>query len=167
MSFSGHGDQHSEQNGSPTAGMRVIQFWIFPSRAGLETGVQQRQYTFQDRANRWLQIMGPAGEGGLDLAQDARALVCWFDEGELRFTVEAGRGGYLYVIEGRAVMGSTMLRGGDAVRFEGAEVCTLSANIGAELILIDVPLEFERVGVWRDADEEATWGRGTFGLAGL
>jgi redox-sensitive bicupin YhaK (pirin superfamily) len=148
MTFSTRGDEHSERNGSQTEGMRFIQFWIFPSEEGLETRVQQRQFTLEDRTNRWLQIMGPKGEEGLDLAQDARALVACLDEGELAHTFEAGRGGYLYVINGRVSMAGAALRSGDAVKVEGPEECRLIADPGAELILVDVPLQFRPVGVW-------------------
>ena len=55
--------------------MRFIQFWILPSVRGLATSVQQQQFTIEDRTDRWLQIMGPAGTDGLDLSSDARALV--------------------------------------------------------------------------------------------
>lgn len=148
MTFSTKGDQHSERNGSPTKPMRFIQFWILPSEEGLETSVQQRQYTLGDRTNRWLQIMGPRGEEGLDLAQDARALVAYLDDGALTHSFPAGRGGYLYVINGRLSVGETALRSGDGVKFEGPEELELAADSGAELILIDVPLQFEPVGVW-------------------
>jgi redox-sensitive bicupin YhaK (pirin superfamily) len=80
MTFSHDGDLHSEKNGSPDEPMRFIQFWILPSTLGLRTTVQQRQHTLEDRTDRWLQIMGPAGEEGLDLAQDARALVSHLTE---------------------------------------------------------------------------------------
>ena len=75
MTFSHRGDEHSEKNGSPDAPLRFIQFWILPSVRGLETRVQQHQHTIEDRTDRWLQIMGPAGTDGLDLSQDARAPV--------------------------------------------------------------------------------------------
>ena len=69
MRFSSRGALHSERNGSKTEGLRFLQFWILPSQEGLENSVQQRQYTEADRRGRMLQIMGPAGEDGLDLAQ--------------------------------------------------------------------------------------------------
>src|SRR4029453_10496597 len=102
MTFSHRGDPHSEKNAPRDARMRFIQFWILPSTRGLETRVQQRQYTIDDRTDRWLQVMGPAGTAGLELAQDARALVAHLTEGgTLRYTFLPGRGGYLYVIDGR------------------------------------------------------------------
>lgn len=103
MTFSTRGDMHSEANGSASEPLRFIQFWILPSIAGLETRVQQRQYTAGDRTDRWLQIMGPAGEDGLDLAQDARALVTRLTQGaQVTHAAGEGRGRYLYVLDGDA-----------------------------------------------------------------
>jgi redox-sensitive bicupin YhaK (pirin superfamily) len=152
MTVSHRGDQHSEKNGSPDEQMRFIQFWILPSVRGLETRVQQRQYTIADRTDRWLQIMGPAGTDGLDLAQDARALVAHLtDAGRLEHTFEEGRGGYLYVIDGRAKLDGESLGTGDAAKVTGATDLTLTTDVAAELILVDVPLHAERVRVWAGA----------------
>ena len=149
MTFSHRGDEHSEKNGSPDAPLRFIQFWILPSVRGLETRVQQRQYTIADRTDRWLQIMGPAGTDGLDLAQDARALVAHLtDAGRLEHTFDEGRGGYLYVIDGRVKLDGEQLGAGDAAKVTGATDLSLTTDVAAELILVDVPLHAERIGVW-------------------
>ena len=149
MTFSHGGDLHSEKNGSPDRPMRFIQFWILPSVEGLETRVQQRQYGLQDRTDRWLQIMGPPGTDGLDLAQDARALVSHLtDGGRLEHRFGPGRGGYLYLIDGRLSLDGDSLRTGDAAKITGQATLGLSTDVAAEIILIDVPLEFEPVGVW-------------------
>jgi len=149
MTFSHRGDLHSEKNGSPDDGMRFIQFWILPSVRGLETRVQQRQYRLEDRTDRWLQIMGPTGTDGLDLAQDALALVAHLTEsGKLKHTFGPGRGGYLYLIDGRLSLDGDALGTGDAAKITGETELRLSTDVGAEVILIDVPLEFESVGVW-------------------
>ena len=149
MTFSHRGDLHSEKNASPDEPMRFIQFWILPSVPGLETRVQQRQYALEDRTDRWLEIMGPAGTDGLELAQDARALVAHLtDRGRLEHTFGPGRGGYLYVIDGRVEVDGDPLRTGDAIKVGGATDLTFQTDVAAELILVDVPLEFEAVGVW-------------------
>ncbi len=149
MTFSHRGDLHSEKNGSPDTPLRFIQFWILPSTAGLETRVQQRQYTLADRTDRWLQVMGPAGTGGLELSQDARALVAHLTaSGELHHAFTSGRGGYLYVIDGRVTVDEERLRTGDAVKVTDPTDLTPRTNLAAELILIDVPLDFRPVGVW-------------------
>ena len=149
MSFSHDGDLHSEKNGSPDEAMRFIQFWILPSVRGLQTTVQQAQFTLEDRTDRWLQIMGPAGADGLDLAQDARALVSHLTgAGRLDHIFVAGRGGYLYVIEGRLLLNGDTLKTGDAAKITGEATLELSTDVAAELILIEVPLQFQPVGVW-------------------
>jgi redox-sensitive bicupin YhaK (pirin superfamily) len=149
MTFSHRGDQHSEKNGSPDEPMRFIQFWILPSTRGLETRVQQQQFRLEDRTDRWLQIMGPPGTDGLDLAQDARALVAHLtDTGRLDHAFEPGRGGYLYVIDGRVALNGDPMRTGDAAKVTGAADLSLATDVAAEMILIDVPLEFQPVGVW-------------------
>jgi len=149
MTFSHRGDLHSEKNGSTDEPLRFIQFWILPSVRGLETRVQQRQYTIDDRTDRWLQIMGPVGTDGLDLAQDARALVAHLtDRGSLQHSFDTGRGGYLYVIDGSVALDGGRLRAGGAAKVTGPADVRLATDAAAELILIDVPLEFEPVGVW-------------------
>jgi len=149
MTFSHGFDQHAERNGSTDEALRFIQFWILPGVAGLETRVQQRQFTLEERTDRWLQIMGPAGADGLDLAQDAVALVAHLTEhGRLEHAFRPGRGGYLYVIDGRVQLDDEALRTGDAAKVHGEVGVSLTTDVGAELILIDVPLTFEPVGVW-------------------
>ena len=149
MTFSHGFDQHSEKNGSADESLRFIQFWILPSATGLETRVQQRQYTLQDRTDRWLQIMGPAGTDGLDLSQNARALVAHLTAGNrLQHAFLAGRGGYFYVIDGRVDVDGERLGTGDAIKVEGEADLGITTDVGAELILVDVPTDFTAVGVW-------------------
>ncbi len=75
MRFSHQGAEHSERNASDEERLRFIQFWILPSQEGLENAVQQRQWTEQDRTDRWLRIMTRGAEArdgdALELAQDA------------------------------------------------------------------------------------------------
>ncbi|MDP8931041.1 MAG: pirin family protein [Actinomycetota bacterium] len=149
MRFSSEGAMHSELNGSDDEPMRFIQFWILPSEPAAESSVQQRQYTIEDRTDRWLQIMGPRGEDGLDLIQDARALVSRLSEGKtLSRDFSEGRGGYLYVIEGGLRMGDDVLQSGDAAKIYGPERLEVVGEEAAELIAIEVPLDFQPVGVW-------------------
>lgn len=149
MRFSHEGALHSERNGSDQQGMRFIQFWILPSEEGLDSSVQQHQYTTEDRTDRWLQIMGPEGEDGLDLSQDARVLVSRLNpDTELTHEFSDERGGYVYVMEGKASFDGEGVTAGDAAKVFGPHELNVAAVEPAELILVDVPLEFTPVGVW-------------------
>jgi hypothetical protein len=149
MRFSHAGALHSELNGSQDEPMRFMQFWFLPSIEGLESAVQQRQWTAQDRTDTLLQIMGPEGEGGLDLATDARVFVSRLTSGaEVGHRIADARGGYLYVMHGAIDLGGDKLSAGDAAKLSGPEDLTCRTVDTAEVILIDVPLDFRPVGVW-------------------
>lgn len=149
MRFSHAGAMHSELNGSQTEPMRFIQFWFLPSIEGLESSVQQRQYTAEDRTGTLLQIMGPEGEEGLDLAQDARVFVSRLTSGaSVGHDFTDTRGGYLYVMDGVIDVGGDKLSAGDAAKIFGPERLHIAAVDDSEIILLDVVREFKTVGVW-------------------
>ena len=52
------------------------------------------------------------------------------------------------MIDGRLSLDGDTLSTGDAAKVTGEVELELATEVGAELILIDVPLEFEPVGVW-------------------
>lgn len=149
MSFSHAGDEHSERNASDTSSLRFIQFWVLPATVSRASTVQQHQYTEADRTDRWLQIMSPPGEDGLDLRQEARVWVS-------RLTPDAGlsrrfddsRGAYAYLIDGAGTLNGEPVATGDAAKIHGPEDLTVTADDPMELIVIDVPLRFQLVGVW-------------------
>jgi redox-sensitive bicupin YhaK (pirin superfamily) len=114
-----------------------------------ESSVQQRQYDAVDRTDRWLQIMGPADEDGLDLRQDARVLVARLTPGNrLTHSFGAGRGGYVYVLDGDAAFDGQKVSAGDAAKIGGPHQLVVTATVATELINIDLPLEYWPVGVW-------------------
>ena len=158
MRFSSRGAQHSERNASEDEPVRFIQFWILPSQEGLETSVQQRQFTEEDRTDRWLRIMSSDPEvddGALELAQDATVDVSRMTaDTRLGHTFAPRRGGYLYVIDGTVELdGTEKLRAGDALAVGEVSpkerAIELRATEQSEVILVDVPLDWEPVGRWR------------------
>jgi hypothetical protein len=61
----------------------------------------------------------------------------------------ADRAGYLYLMDGAATLNGEKVGAGDAAKIEhGAETLEVTAVEDAELILVDVPREFDAVGVW-------------------
>ena len=145
----GSGAWHSERNGSTTEPMRFLQFWILPDTAGLEPGLEQRQFTLEDRRNRLRQVVGPEGGDVVTVHQDATVHVAALDPGvEVEHAFGDDRGGYLYVVGGAARLGGERLSTGDAAKIAGPEHVGIHADAPTELILIDVPNVYTPVGVW-------------------
>jgi redox-sensitive bicupin YhaK (pirin superfamily) len=67
---------------------------------------------------------------------------------ELAHASGLGRGGYLYLIEGRLRLANERLSTGDAVKIYEEPELQLHADDASELLLVDVPLRFTPVGVW-------------------
>ena len=145
----GSGMQHSERNGSQERPMRFLQFWILPDTPDLQPSIEQRQFTAQDRAGRLLEVVNPTGDGAVKVHQDARVYIAALDSGErVSHALSDGRGAYVYVIAGEATFDDKPVRTGDAATVEGQEALQIAAVHPTELILVDVPLRWEPVGVW-------------------
>lgn len=144
----GSGAWHSERNGSKTEPMRFLQLWILPETAGLQPSLEQRQFTYEDRRNRLLRVLG-RGRDVVTVHQDAAMYVAALDSGaRVDHTFGADRAGYLYLIGGTAHLNDDKLEPGDAAKIYGPEIVTIESSDSAELILVDVPKEHRPAGVW-------------------
>jgi redox-sensitive bicupin YhaK (pirin superfamily) len=137
----GRGAFHSEQNASENRPMRFIQMWILPAELGLEPSVEQKVFTAEDRTDRLLKAISGDGGDAVLVHQDAHVFVSRLREGvEVTHELGAGRGVYLYVIEGDAdVLGERMTTG-DAAEIQDVSSVPISANATTELIAVDVSL---------------------------
>jgi quercetin 2,3-dioxygenase len=149
----GSGALHSEQNASPDEPMRFIQIWVLPDTAGLAPEVEQRVFTREDRSGRLLRVMGPEGGDVVKIHQDASVHVASLAPGDrVEHQIGAGRGAYVYLIEGRARFDGGEVTGGDAAKVTDQPSLTVAAEEPSELILVDVPMRFRRVGIWAGRD---------------
>lgn len=145
----GSGAMHSELNASQTEPMRFIQIWILPDTAGLTPEVEQRVFTKADRTNRLLEVIGPEGGEAVRVHQDASVHVASLEKGvEVRHVVGEGRGVYAYLIEGEATLDDEDISTGDAAKVIDQPELRIVARGPSELILVDVPMQFEPIGVW-------------------
>lgn len=146
----GSGALHSELNASATEPMRFIQIWILPDTPDLAPHVEQRVFTREDRSNRLLKVLGPEGGDVVSVHQDASVHVASLDPGaSVTHPAVANRGAYLYVIDGRVAVGGEELATGDAAKVVEEPDLSIEALTASELILVDVPMAFEPVGIWR------------------
>jgi hypothetical protein len=146
----GSGALHSEQNASKTEPMRFIQIWILPDTPSLPPQVEQRIFTQADRANRLLRVIGPEGGEVVKVHQDASVQIGSLEAGvEVRQPIGEGRGVYAYLISGDASFDDEKLSTGDAAKVTDQAELRVMAHAPSELILVDVPMVFEPVGVWK------------------
>jgi redox-sensitive bicupin YhaK (pirin superfamily) len=135
----GSGAWHSEQNASDTEPMRFIQMWIMPRELGLPPSVEQKVFTKDDRTGRLLQVV--SGEGG-DAAlvhQDAAVYVSALSTGaKVEHQFAAGRGAYLYLIEGAISLNGDELSTGDSAKIQDEGSIALEAGRPSELIMAEV-----------------------------
>jgi len=137
----GSGANHSEQNASGSEPMRFIQLWIMPDERGLPPGVEQKRFTQDDRTDRLLKVIsGDDGEAVL-VHQDAHVFVSRLLAGvHITHALGAGRGLYLYVIEGEIDANGEPMHTGSAAQVTDAQELAIAARETSELILVDVSL---------------------------
>jgi redox-sensitive bicupin YhaK (pirin superfamily) len=130
--------------------MRFIQIWILPDTPNLEPKVEQRVFTREDRTDRLLKVIGPEGGAVVTVHQNASVHVASLAPGvEVTHPIDEGRGAYVYLIEGAATFDGQDVATGDAAKVTDQPSLTIRASEPSELILVDVPMTFEPVGVWR------------------
>ncbi|HEX2026432.1 MAG TPA: pirin family protein [Nitriliruptorales bacterium] len=145
----GAGAYHSEQNASEDEPMRFIQLWILPDRPSLPPEVEQRQYTEEQRTDRLLRVLGPHSDDVVMVHQDATVHVARLTPGtQVTHELDDGRGAYVYLIAGAGSFDDTDVATGDAAYVLDQPELRITAEDTSELILVDIPLQFEPVGVW-------------------
>jgi redox-sensitive bicupin YhaK (pirin superfamily) len=135
----GTGVRHSEFNHSQTADVHFVQMWVLPRSYGEAPAYGQREFTQDERRNRWLAIA--SGEAGVDapvrLGADATVRVARLDDASLHSSFDPDRYGFLFVAEGAVSANGEQLVAGDAVRIHGLR--DLEVDGSGELVLWDVP----------------------------
>jgi quercetin 2,3-dioxygenase len=145
----GSGAEHSEQNGSATEPMEFLQLWILPDTPALPPALQQHHFTIGERTDRLLKVIGPAKSDPVRVHQDAAVYVSHLTAARaVTHEFGPGRGGYLYLIEGRLTVAEHELSTGDALKIQDEPRLRLDSKAASELILVDVPLRFTPVGIW-------------------
>jgi redox-sensitive bicupin YhaK (pirin superfamily) len=141
----GSGMYHSEINHRNDVQLRFVQIWFFPEALDLPPSVEQREVDPKERADRWLPLVSSRHPGALPLRADAAVLASSLGFGKsVEYEVKAGRGLYLYVLEGGPVtVGGKPLDALSAAEVRGSGAAVTTASRKAELLLLDVNLRAE------------------------
>jgi hypothetical protein len=138
----GSGMLHSEINDSKDIPMRFIQMWFTPSQLDLKPFVEQKQVDKSNRTNKFLLLVSNNNPHALKIFSDAKVYSCFLQKDMLAiYTLQTGRGAYLYVLEGGPVLlDDSLIPQFGAAEITGGEKFVLTANSDAELLLIDTAL---------------------------
>jgi redox-sensitive bicupin YhaK (pirin superfamily) len=139
----GSGMYHSEINHRADVQLRFVQLWLFPDALDLPPAVQQREVDRTERTDRWLPLVSSKHPGALPLRADAAVLASSLNHGRsVEYSVNAGRGLYLYVLEGGPVtVAGVPISALSALEVRGVGSISAFADRQAELLLVDVNLE--------------------------
>ncbi|MGI4835211.1 MAG: pirin family protein [Janthinobacterium lividum] len=141
----GTGVAHSEKNHSLTEAVKFLQIWVFPNQRGVAPRYAQQSFPPAERHNQLRQVVSPsAAEGAVWINQDAWFHLGAFDQG---FSTEyqlkkPGHGVYAFVLEGDVTINGQALHRRDGLGLWELEKLAIQANSAAELLLMEVPMEF-------------------------
>jgi redox-sensitive bicupin YhaK (pirin superfamily) len=140
----GSGMYHSEINASPDAPMRFVQMWFMPDRPGLKPAIEQRPVALNSFTDRLFPLVSNIAPDALRIHQDVAVYTSYIKDGSsVSHPGKAGRGTYLYVLEGGPVVlnGLKTVETLGAAETGGEPMLEIEARLeSAWILLIDVPL---------------------------
>lgn len=136
----GTGIEHSEFNPSQTEACHLYQIWLLPEARGLPPSYEQKAFSPAERQGRWQRVAARGGTGGaLDIRQDAEISLAELAAGEsLAYRLRAGRGAWLQILRGAAVLDGQAMSAGDGAAVTEVAELTLTAREPTLAMLFDL-----------------------------
>lgn len=140
----GTGIQHSEYNHSKDEEVHFLQIWVFPKERNIAPRYEQKTYEVEDRMNKFQTVVSPEGGDAVWINQDAYFSLANLDAGtSLNYEIKKpGNGVYFFVLNGDIEAAEQSLTTRDAVAISEIESFGLKAKSYAEVLVIEVPMEF-------------------------
>lgn len=140
----GTGIRHSEFNHNKDEEVHFLQIWVFPKERNITPRYEQKSYSPEDRVNKFQTVVSPEGGDAIWINQDAFFSLANLDAGvKLNYEVKKpGNGVYLFVLNGELTAAGENLDTRDAVAITEAESFEIKAKSYAEVLVIEVPMEF-------------------------
>ncbi|MDD5730884.1 MAG: pirin family protein [Candidatus Omnitrophica bacterium] len=138
----GSGMWHSEINNRKDAPLRFVQMWFLPSGRNLKPSVEQKKVEKEERTNKLFPLASNKNPEALKIFSDVEVYSCFLAQGKaVGYTLKAGRGVYLYVLEGGPVMlNNNLIREFGAAEITDEKELSLTASKDAEFLLVDTAL---------------------------
>lgn len=140
----GSGIAHSEMNANKNKDVKFLQIWVFPKQKNITPRYEQKTFATADRHNAIQTVVAPDDSKAVFINQDAWFSLASFDKGfSTGYTFKKqGSGLYVFVLEGQVNVAGENLNRRDALGITDAEGVELSATENAEVLLIEVPMNF-------------------------
>lgn len=137
----GSGITHSEWNGSDVEPLALFQLWIETNNRNAAPRYDQKTFAFP--SNILVPVASGLGDAGaLPVYQNSRVLVGTYTaEGRDSYTLTAGQGLFILVIEGAFTIGTVELGQRDAVEITALDSIAVHTVTGGRLLVIEVPIE--------------------------
>jgi hypothetical protein len=141
----GTGVTHSEYNASATEELKLFQIWLFPNKKDVKPRYGELKLDLKDRKNKFQQILSPsADDEGVWIHQEA-----WMHRIAMDATTtskyilkNSGNGVYVMIISGGVSIDGQLLNDRDAIGITSTPDFSIEAFSGAELLLIEVPMDY-------------------------
>lgn len=139
----GRGIRHSEFNPSQTQRTHLLQIWIMPEERSLTPAYAQKPFPRDERLNTIRRVAGRDGierDGALKINQDANLYLASLQPTKgVSHTLLPGRGAWVHVATGEAVVSGTPLAAGDGASIEGpTTISIVGGKTSAEVLLFDL-----------------------------
>ena len=141
----GTGIEHSEQNANHDKEVKFLQIWVFPKEKNIEPRYEQKTFLPETRQNQWQTVVAPDNSDALWINQDAWFTMGRFDQGKnTTYTMHNSNSGvYAFIISGKATINGQALDTRDAIGVYETNTLEVSADADAEILLIEVPMQFK------------------------
>ncbi|HKZ08429.1 MAG TPA: pirin family protein [Methylomirabilota bacterium] len=136
----GTGVTHSEYNGSKDEPVHLLQIWILPEARNLPPSYEEKEFAVEEKRGRLRLIASrDAREGSVRIHQDASVYAALLAPGQtVRHALAAGRGAWLHLVSGTAMVNGKLLGEGDAAALQDEAAVEVAATGPSELLLFDL-----------------------------
>ena len=136
----GTGVRHSEYNASDEEEVHFLQIWILPEAQGLDPDYEQKNYSREDKLNRFLLVGSRGGrDGSVHINRDVDLYASVLEPGrEITHGIASGRKGWVQVARGRVAVNGEVLAQGDGLATDGPIELQVAGLDDSEILVFDM-----------------------------
>jgi redox-sensitive bicupin YhaK (pirin superfamily) len=141
----GTGVFHEEHNDNDNEVAQFLQIWIYPDRLNVEPRYDQLTLDKTKRHNKLQQILSPdKDDEGVWIYQNTWFHLGNFDQGRnIHYQIKAKDNGvYIFLISGSVKVGEQVMTSRDGLGVSDTGELTITVLENSELLLMDVPMQF-------------------------